>query len=208
MNVKWHMSFIDLQDHSLRNRRVYEYILQMKKKLLIKKLEDSEVMKLLLLVIVSTADEDCRKYSKSLLLLVVKLLLLVLVTTARRVSSVTVDEPSTTAPIGYVPVNVTDSPTTNLEESSQVFKLQVEKDDDLGTNGRHSKSTGKGPDYDMFPSEHIYFNVASSSTSITPVVERINKIERQIIDEKLTLLDNDGKPLPNVVSTENVDSDS
>ncbi|GJY74634.1 putative ribonuclease H-like domain-containing protein [Tanacetum coccineum] len=72
---------IYLQDHSLRSRRVFRYILLIKIKLLIKKLEDSEVF---------TAGEVQRKYSKSLLLLDVKLLLLVLVTTARRVSALRV----------------------------------------------------------------------------------------------------------------------
>ncbi|GKD67290.1 zinc finger, CCHC-type containing protein, partial [Tanacetum coccineum] len=45
-------------------------------------------------------------------------------------------------------------------------------------------------------------------TSTTPVVERIDKIERKIIDEKISLVDDEGKPLPKVISTENVDSDS
>ncbi|GKA07879.1 retrovirus-related pol polyprotein from transposon TNT 1-94 [Tanacetum coccineum] len=66
---------------------MFEYILLMKIKLLIKKLEDSEVMIVTTAGYVSTAGEVQRKYSKSLLLLVVKLLLLVLVTTARRVSA-------------------------------------------------------------------------------------------------------------------------
>ncbi|GJZ95486.1 hypothetical protein Tco_0667820 [Tanacetum coccineum] len=74
----------NLQDHSLRSRRVLGYILFVKIKLLIKKLEDSKV---------STVGEDYRKYSKSSLLLVVKLLLLVLVTTARRVSDVSYKSP-------------------------------------------------------------------------------------------------------------------
>ncbi|GJZ80847.1 hypothetical protein Tco_0645841 [Tanacetum coccineum] len=74
----------DLSSHSTRSKEMFEYILLMKIKHLIKKLEDSEVM------IVTTAGEVQRKYSKSLLLLVVKLLLLVLVTTARRVSAIRV----------------------------------------------------------------------------------------------------------------------
>ncbi|GJR74638.1 hypothetical protein Tco_0087003 [Tanacetum coccineum] len=73
----------------------------------------------------------------------------------------------------------------------------AEKDDDLGTNGGHSKSVGKGPKSDAFSSEHGFFYVASS---------RSNKIERQVIDEKLTLVDDDGNSLPKVVFTENVDS--
>ncbi|GJU23434.1 hypothetical protein Tco_1156776 [Tanacetum coccineum] len=77
----------------------------------------------------------------------------------------------------------------------------VKNDDDLGTNGVHSKSAGNGPNSDVFPSDHGFFNVTSSSTSTTPIVERIDKIERKIIDGKLTLVDDDEKPLPKVVST-------
>nr|GEV53985.1 retrovirus-related Pol polyprotein from transposon TNT 1-94 [Tanacetum cinerariifolium] len=84
----------------------------------------------------------------------------------------------------------------------------VEKDDDLGTNGGHSKSAGKGPNSDVFPPKHGFFNVASNSTNTTFIVEIINKIERQIIDGKLTLMDDDRKPLTKVVSTKNVDSDN
>ncbi|GKE28725.1 hypothetical protein Tco_1444109 [Tanacetum coccineum] len=48
----------DLQGHSLRSKRVFEYILLMKIKLLIKKLEDSEVMIITAASYVSTAGED------------------------------------------------------------------------------------------------------------------------------------------------------
>nr|GEV43688.1 hypothetical protein [Tanacetum cinerariifolium] len=61
----------------------------------------------------------------------------------------------------------------------------VENDEDLGTNERNSKSPGKGANY-----------------------ERIDKLERQIADGKLTLVDDERKPLPKAVSTVNVDGDS
>ncbi|GJZ32120.1 hypothetical protein Tco_0577556 [Tanacetum coccineum] len=57
----------------------------------------------------------------------------------------------------------------------------VEKRCDFGTNRGHSKSTMKGPNSGVF---------------------------LQIIDGKLTLVDDDGKLLPKVVSMKNVDSDS
>ncbi|GJR94840.1 hypothetical protein Tco_0267014 [Tanacetum coccineum] len=60
----------------------------------------------------------------------------------------------------------------------------------------------------MSPSNHGFLNVASSSTSIIPIVERIDKLERQSIERKLILVDDDGKPLPKVVYTINADSDS
>nr|GEU55097.1 basic 7S globulin-like [Tanacetum cinerariifolium] len=66
----------------------------------------------------------------------------------------------------------------------------------------------KGPNSDIFSSDYGFLNVASNSTSTTPIVERIDKIERQIINGKLTLMDDNRKPLPKVVSTTNVDSDS
>ncbi|GKB84756.1 hypothetical protein Tco_0957028 [Tanacetum coccineum] len=98
---------------------------------------------------------------------------------------------------------------TKVSNSNPFYVLNsVEQDDDLGTNGVHSKSDGNGPNSDMFSSDHGFLNVASSSTSTTPIVERIDKIERQIIDGKLTLVDDDGQPLPKVVSTTNEDSDS
>ncbi|GJV33146.1 hypothetical protein Tco_1393546 [Tanacetum coccineum] len=42
----------------------------------------------------------------------------------------------------------------------------VEKDDDLGKNGGHSKSDGRGPNSDVFSTKYRVFNVASSSTKI------------------------------------------
>ncbi|GKE70977.1 hypothetical protein Tco_1529049 [Tanacetum coccineum] len=46
------------------------------------------------------------------------------------------------------------------------------------------------------------------SISTTPIAERIDKFERQLIEGKLFLVDDDGKPLPKVVYMVNVDSDS
>ncbi|GJX18218.1 hypothetical protein Tco_0219050 [Tanacetum coccineum] len=39
-----------------------------------------------------------------------------------------------------------------------------------------------------------FWNVGSSSTTTTPIVEKIDKLERLIIDGKLTLVDDEGKP--------------
>nr|GEW10413.1 hypothetical protein [Tanacetum cinerariifolium] len=43
-----------------------------------------------------------------------------------------------------------------------------------------------------------FWNVRSSSFSATPIVEKIDKLERLIIDEKLTRVDNKRKPLEKV----------
>ncbi|GJT40999.1 hypothetical protein Tco_0940864 [Tanacetum coccineum] len=41
-------------------------------------------------------------------------------------------------------------------------------------------------------------NVETSSTSTTPIVKKIRKTEKLIIDEKVSLVDDDGKPLKKV----------
>ncbi|GJX22341.1 ankyrin repeat-containing domain, PGG domain protein [Tanacetum coccineum] len=60
----------------------------------------------------------------------------------------------------------------------------IEDDDDLGTNGGNSKSVGNGS-----------LNVGHGSSSNIPIIiENIDKLERQILDGKLTFVDDDGKP--------------
>nr|GEV22651.1 hypothetical protein [Tanacetum cinerariifolium] len=70
----------------------------------------------------------------------------------------------------------------------------IENNHELGTNGGNSSSDEKG--------------VASSSISTTPIAEMIDKFKRQLIEGKLLLVNDYGKPLPKVVSTVNKDSDS
>nr|GEX63385.1 zinc finger, CCHC-type [Tanacetum cinerariifolium] len=50
-------------------------------------------------------------------------------------------------------------------------------------------------------------NVDASSYSTTPVIEKIDKIEKLIIEGKVTLVDNDGKPLEKVSSSCDYDSE-
>ncbi|GKD22464.1 hypothetical protein Tco_1224167 [Tanacetum coccineum] len=50
--------------------------------------------------------------------------------------------------------------------------------------------------------------VAPGSSSTTPIAERIDKLEKQILDGKLMFVDNEGKSLYKANSTINVDSDS
>ncbi|GKA68678.1 reverse transcriptase domain-containing protein [Tanacetum coccineum] len=87
-------------------------------------------------------------------------------------------------------------------------QVVVSNKDDLGTNEENSKSPRKGPYYGVSLSNHGVFNVACSGASITLIGERIDKVERQIIERKLTLVDDDEKLLPKVVSKKNTDSDS
>ncbi|GJV41915.1 beta-caryophyllene synthase [Tanacetum coccineum] len=67
----------------------------------------------------------------------------------------------------------------------------VENDIDLGTNGGTSNLASKGAN----SSESSFWNVGSSSISTTPIVEKIDKLEKLIIDGKTTLVDDKGKPL-------------
>ncbi|GKF34459.1 hypothetical protein Tco_0107659, partial [Tanacetum coccineum] len=75
----------------------------------------------------------------------------------------------------------------NSVEDADVFRM----------NGRIVKSTGKGS-----------LNVAHGSSGNTPIIEKIDKLECQILEEKLTFVDDDGKPLSKVVTKGNEDSES
>ncbi|GJR59519.1 hypothetical protein Tco_1501681 [Tanacetum coccineum] len=66
----------------------------------------------------------------------------------------------------------------------------AENDVDLGTNGGTSNLASK----DANSNGSSFWNVGSSSNTTTPIVEKIDKLERLIIDGKLTLVDNEGKP--------------
>ncbi|GJZ96320.1 hypothetical protein Tco_0668654 [Tanacetum coccineum] len=81
-------------------------------------------------------------------------------------------------------------------DNSNLFNVlnSIENDDDLGTNMGISKSTGKGS-----------LNVAHDSSSNTLIIDKIDKLQRQMLDGKLIFVDNDGNPL---VSTGNVDSEN
>ncbi|GKA13768.1 hypothetical protein Tco_0693414 [Tanacetum coccineum] len=79
----------------------------------------------------------------------------------------------------------------------------VENDVDLGTNGDTSNLASKKAN----SSGSSFWNVGSSSTSTTPIVEKIDKIERLIIDGKVTLVDDKCKPLENVDSSGDHDSE-
>nr|GEU53802.1 hypothetical protein [Tanacetum cinerariifolium] len=53
----------------------------------------------------------------------------------------------------------------------------------------------------------LFWNMKSSSTSTTPIVEKIDNIKRLIIEGKATIVDDEGKPLVKVVSLGDHDSD-
>nr|GEX63890.1 hypothetical protein [Tanacetum cinerariifolium] len=95
-----------------------------------------------------------------------------------------------------------------ISNKNNVNTIGKKKQTEVSRKVEDSKSAEKIANSGVSLSNHKFFHVTSSSTSTTPIFERIDKQERQIIDEKLTLLDDDGKPLPKVISTVNEDSDS
>ncbi|GKA10247.1 hypothetical protein Tco_0689680 [Tanacetum coccineum] len=74
------------------------------------------------------------------------------------------------------------------------FDVLNSVDDDLGTNGGSSNLASKNAN----SSGSSFWNVGSSSLSTTPIVEKIDKIEKLIIDGQVTLVDDDGKPIEKV----------
>nr|GEV97262.1 hypothetical protein [Tanacetum cinerariifolium] len=79
----------------------------------------------------------------------------------------------------------------------------VENDVDFGTNGGTSNLAKKKTN----SSGSSFLNVESSSTSTTHIIEKIGKIERLIIDMKVTFVDDGGKPLTKVYSSGDHDSE-
>ncbi|GKC28404.1 hypothetical protein Tco_1035698 [Tanacetum coccineum] len=70
----------------------------------------------------------------------------------------------------------------------------VENDVDFGTNGGTSNLASK----EANSSGSLLWNVRSSSTSTTPIVEKIDKFKKLIIDGKLTLVVDEGKSVKKV----------
>ncbi|GJX20162.1 retrotransposon protein, putative, unclassified, partial [Tanacetum coccineum] len=67
----------------------------------------------------------------------------------------------------------------------------VDNDVELGINGGTSNFASQGAN----SSGSLFGNVNSSSPSTTHVIEKIGKIEKLIIDRKVILVDDEGKPL-------------
>ncbi|GJZ31147.1 hypothetical protein Tco_0576194, partial [Tanacetum coccineum] len=89
--------------------------------------------------------------------------------------------------------------------NSNLFDVlnSVENDVDLGTNGGTSNLASKKAN----SSQSSFWNMDSSGTSTTPIVEKINRVERLILDGKVTLVDDEGKPLTRVDSSDDHDSE-
>ncbi|GKA58434.1 hypothetical protein Tco_0757622 [Tanacetum coccineum] len=85
---------------------------------------------------------------------------------------------------------------TKEGSNSNLFNVlnSVENDGELGTNGGTSNLASNGANSSGFS----FWNVETSSIRTTPIVDRIRKIEKLIVDGKLTLGDNDCNPLKKV----------
>ncbi|GKA83940.1 hypothetical protein Tco_0805535 [Tanacetum coccineum] len=90
---------------------------------------------------------------------------------------------------GYYTCNIRVSMSGNL-----IGVRVVENDVELGTNGETSNLASQ----DANSSGSSFWNVDSSSPSTTLIIKKIDKIEKMIIDEKVTLVDDEGKPLEKI----------
>nr|GEU50080.1 hypothetical protein [Tanacetum cinerariifolium] len=97
----------------------------------------------------------------------------------------------------------------NVELTKEVSKsnpfevlTSVENDTEFGTNGGTSYKASQ----ETNSSGSSFCNMDASSPSTTPIIEKIDKIEKLIIEGKVTLVNNDGKSLANVASSCDYDS--
>ncbi|GJT00414.1 retrotransposon protein, putative, ty1-copia subclass [Tanacetum coccineum] len=116
--------------------------------------------------------------------------------------------------VGFIQVKeyrpVSKKPTANtsnnkkkgVEPTKEVSNLNpfdvlnsVDNDGELGTNGGTSNLASNRAD----SSGSSFWNVETSYTSTTPIVDKIVKLKKLIIDGKVTLMDDDGKPLKSLL---------
>ncbi|GJT32412.1 F-box domain containing protein [Tanacetum coccineum] len=95
-------------------------------------------------------------------------------------------------------------PTIEVSNSNSFDVLNsVEIDVYLGTNSGTSNLASKKANFGGSSS----LNVEASSTNTTPIVDKINKYEKLVIDGKVSLVDDEGKSLKNVAYSDNHDSE-
>ncbi|GKE52790.1 hypothetical protein Tco_1487946 [Tanacetum coccineum] len=95
-------------------------------------------------------------------------------------------------------------PTKEVSKSNPFDVLtSVENDEELGTNGCTYDLAGKATN----SIGSSFWNVDASSPSTTPIIEKIDMIEKLIIEGKVTLVDDDGNPLEKVASSCDYDSE-
>ncbi|GKB27920.1 hypothetical protein Tco_0867321 [Tanacetum coccineum] len=95
-------------------------------------------------------------------------------------------------------------PTIEVSNSNPFDVLNLVKNDvDMGTHGGTLILTSKKAN----SSGSSFWNVDTCNTSTTLIVEKIDKMERLIIDGTATLVDDEGKPLTRVDSLSDHDSE-
>ncbi|GKE50908.1 hypothetical protein Tco_1486064 [Tanacetum coccineum] len=94
-----------------------------------------------------------------------------------------------------------------MNPSSTQEPEQVEGNGKKDINTSVPSSSYYKPPIGVVSSVHGSSPVAFGSLYTTPLAERINKLERKMLDGKLMLVDDDGKPL-NKVDFDPVNSDS
>ncbi|GJZ48406.1 hypothetical protein Tco_0602238 [Tanacetum coccineum] len=93
------------------------------------------------------------------------------------------------------PKNIGSGETKNLQKTSQTPKVGYQ----CGTSNLASQEDNSNGS--------SFWEVDSSSPSTTPITEKTDKIEKLIIDGKVTLVDDEGKPLEKVASSCDYDSE-
>ncbi|GJW40775.1 phloem protein 2-like protein [Tanacetum coccineum] len=95
-------------------------------------------------------------------------------------------------------------PNKEVSKSNQFDALNlVENDADLGTNGGFSNLASQ----EANSSGSSFWNASSSNSTTTPIIKKIDKIEKLIIDGKVNFVDDDGKPLEKIDSSGDYDSE-
>ncbi|GKD22181.1 hypothetical protein Tco_1223884, partial [Tanacetum coccineum] len=102
------------------------------------------------------------------------------------------------------PRGVPVGPKVGFKPTKQVHRHVSKK---TNVNTGENKKKNVEPTKEANSSGSLFWNVGSNSTSTTPIVEKIDKIERLIIDGKVTLMDDESKPLKKVDSSGDRDSD-
>nr|GEZ19636.1 hypothetical protein [Tanacetum cinerariifolium] len=95
-------------------------------------------------------------------------------------------------------------PTKEVRKSNPFEVLTMVKNDmELGTNGGTSNLASQA----TTSNGSSFWNVDASIPSTTPIIEKIDKIEKLIIEGKVTLVDDEGKALEKVASSCEYDSE-
>ncbi|GKD24562.1 hypothetical protein Tco_1230776 [Tanacetum coccineum] len=101
------------------------------------------------------------------------------------------------------PRGVPVSPKVGFKLIKQVYRpLSIKNNVNISGNKKKDvqsrKEVSNSNPFDVLNSVENDVNLGASSTSTTPIVDKIDKFEKLIIDGKVTLMDDEGKPLKNV----------